>query len=191
MEVRLENLIEKIKSEGVDTANKQADDIVVKAKADAAKIIEAAKSEALTIKDNAEKEAEDFKANAEASVKQASRDTVLSLKDKIKSLFDAVLSKQVGAAFDEAFMKDLIVKIVENWSQGKDVSVLAGAIDVEKLKGMVVSELKKDMEIKLDNKITNGFRIGIKGEDLTYDFTDESVLEALKLFLNPKLAELL
>jgi V/A-type H+/Na+-transporting ATPase subunit E len=59
------------------------------------------------------------------------------------------------------------------------------------LKSALSSSIKNTVEVKLDKKITHGFRIGKKGENLFYDFTDESVLEALKVFLNPKLAEIL
>ena len=193
MEVRLENLIEKIKKEGVDSAKKQADDIIVKAKADAVKIIENAKTEAEQIKGDAKKSANEFQLNAEASVQQAARDTILSLKEKIKAMFERVLIDKTGQsmAFDEGFMKDLVWRVVDGWAQGKEVSVLANDVDVDKLKKMIASEFKKDIEIKLDNKISSGFHVGIKGDDLTYDFTDESIAEALKLFLNPKLNALL
>lgn len=191
MEVKLENLIEKIKKEGVDAAKKQAEEIIAGAKKEAQQILDKAVKEAADIKTEAEKEAQSFKVNAEASISQAARDTVLSLKEKIKDMFNSVLINQTGAAFDEGFMKDLIWRVVDTWAQGQDVSVLAGGIDIERLKGMLASDMKKDMEVKLDNRISKGFKIGVQGDNLTYDLTDESVSEALKLFLNPKLSELL
>ena len=50
--------------------------------------------------------------------------------------------------------------------------------------------LKNDFEIKVSNRINKGFRIGIKDEDVYYDFTDESIASSLLEFLNPTLQKL-
>ncbi len=93
------------------------------------------------------------------------------------------------------WLKKIIVDIANNWVKDKDLDVVVNGVDVDKLQKMVTeqvrNELKKSVEIKLDKKISHGFRIGIKGEDMHYDFTDESILDTLKLYLNPKLNELL
>lgn len=193
MEVRLENLIEKIKSEGVETANKQAEEILSKAKTDAAQILEAAKKEAESIKTQAEQTAADFTKNAEGSIAQASRDTILVLKDKVKAIFDAILQAKVAEALDENMLKDSIMKIVSAWAEGKDIAVDVAGVDADKLKSMLVSELKgkSEVEVKLDNRFTSGFKLSTKGNDISYDISDEAIVDALKLFVNPKLAQLL
>ena len=153
MEVQLEKLIEKIKNKGIDIANIQADEIIQKAKIEAVSIVEKAKMEIEELKVVTKKETDDYRANAENSIRQASRDTVLVLRNKIQEMFDNVLTKQVAVAFDEGFMKDLINKIVSNWTEGQAIDVVAGSVDVEKLKQMIIGELKRDTTVKLDNKI--------------------------------------
>ena len=48
-------------------------------------------------------------------------------------------------------------------------------------------QAKEKLEIKAAPGIDKGFQISIKGEDLRYDFTDQSILEALKGFLSPSI----
>jgi len=195
MEVKLENLIKKIKDEGVGAAEKKAAEILENARKESEKILKNAEKEAEKIREEAQKDAEKTKANAEASIQQAARDTLLSLKKEIRRLFDRLLKQKIDQNLDEKFLGDLIVKLVETWAKGKEVRVLAGKVDADKLTSLVMNELKADakegVEIKLDKRMSHGFRFGLKESDLTYDFTDEALMEALGFFLSPKLADLL
>jgi len=179
----------------VDSANKESARIVANAQKEADAIVAKARTQADMIRSDAQAEAGKMQANAEASIKQAARDAVLKLKEQITGMFDGVLRRESAAAFDVGFMKNLIVKVVETMAQGKPVEVLAGNVDIEELRKQVLAGLKGDLKntvtIKLDKRIDYGFRIGMKGQEVYYDFTDESILESLKLFLNQKLKELL
>ncbi len=195
MEVKLENLIKKIKEEGVGVAEKKAAEILENARKEADKILKDGEKDAEKIREEAKKDAEKMKANAEASIQQAARDTLLSLKKEIRKMFDRLLVQKIDESMDEKLLRDLIVKLVETWAKGKEITVLAGKVDVDKLTSLVMKELKaeakKGVDIKLDKKMSKGFRFGLKDSDLTYDFTDEALMEALSYFLSPKLTELL
>jgi V/A-type H+/Na+-transporting ATPase subunit E len=195
MEVKLENLIKKIKEEGVGAADKKAAEILEKTRKEAEKILEKAEKDAEKIREEAKQDAEKMKSNAEASIQQAARDTMLSLKKEIRKMFDRLLLQKIDENLDEKMLRDLIVKLTETWAKGKEVSVLAGKVDADELTSLVMKELKteakKGVEIKLDKKMSHGFRFGLKDDDLTYDFTDDALLESLRFFLSPKLAELL
>jgi len=195
MNVKLDSLIEKIKADGVDAANKQSEEILTSAKKEADEIIKKAKEKADQFQKNAENEAESYRKNAEVAIQQAARDTVLVLKEKITSILEQALLTDVDKTLNKDFLKELIVKVAEVWAKDEDIEVLVNGVDVKELTAQLKSALNKNVkgtvEVKLDRKITHGFRIGKKGENLFYDFTDESILEALRVFLNPKLAEIL
>ena len=195
MNVKLDSLIEKIKADGVDAANKQAEEIIAAAKKEADDIVKKAKDKADQYQKNAETEAEAYQKNAEIAIQQAARDTVLVLKEKITAILEQALLTDVDKALDKDFLKELIVKVAEVWAKDEDVEVLVNGVDVDaltaQLKNALSKNIKGTVEVKLDKKIAHGFRIGKKGENLFYDFTDESILEALRDFLNPKLAEIL
>ena len=195
MEAKLENLIEKIKQDGVEEAERQSKEIIAKAKNEASEIVNSAKNKAKEIAQEAEKEAEKFKQNAESAIQQAARDLVLLLKERIRTLFDSLFKMNVSETFSIDFLKELIVKIVVNWGQDSTLEVLVSDADKQKLQELVFSSLKKELRntiiLKTDNRIHKGFRIGIKGEEVYYDLTDEGILEFLKQFLSPSLSEIL
>ena len=195
MNVKLDSLIEKIKADGVDAAKKQAEEIIATANKDADEIIKKAKDKAAHYEKNAESEAKSYQKNAEIAIKQAARDTVLVLKEKITAILEQALLTDIDKTMNQDFLKDLIVKIAGVWAKDGDVEVLVNGMDVDalmaELKSALGNSVKSTIEVKLDRKISKGFRIGKKGDNLFYDFTDESILEALRIFLNPKLAEIL
>ena len=195
MNVKLDSLIEKIKADGVDAAKKQAEEIIATANKEADEIIKKAKDKAAQYEKNAESEAKSYQKNAEIAIKQAARDTVLVLKEKITAILEQALLTDIDKTMNKDFLKDLIVKIAGVWAKDGDVEVLVNGMDVDalmaELKSALGNSVKSTIEVKLDRKISKGFRIGKKGDNLFYDFTDESILEALRIFLNPKLAEIL
>ena len=195
MNVKLDSLIEKIKADGVDAAKKQAEEIIAATNKNADEIIKKAKDKAAQYEKNAESEAKSYQKNAEIAIQQAARDTVLVLKEKITTILEQALLMDIDKTMDKDFLKDLIVKVAGVWAKDGDIEILVNGVDVDKLmaelKSALGNNVKSTIEVKLDRKISNGFRIGKKGENLFYDFTDESILEALRIFLNPKLAEIL
>ncbi|HDZ77272.1 MAG TPA: hypothetical protein ENH41_04225 [Candidatus Omnitrophica bacterium] len=197
MEVKLESLIAKIKKDGVEEAKKAADKIIQDACCEAVSIIDEAKRKAEEQLEGSRKSLEKLKNNTENSLRQAARDLVLVLKQEITTLFDNILKRKVADELDVEFVKELIVRIIDNWAQKKDVALeaLVNKVDKKKLEDLLLSQFKsqvKDIvEIKIAKSIDRGFRIGIKGEDVYYDFTDESILESLKEFLNPQIVKIL
>lgn len=195
MDVKLENLIEKIKKEGVQEAKKESENIINHAKEEAVLLIEDAEKQADNIIKNAKQEVEKYKVNAEGAIRQAARDLVLVVKEKIKSMFDGALKRDVSDVLTSDFLKELILKITDDWSSDKRLEIMVSDEDKEKLQGLVFSNLKEDLKdsiiIKVDSKIDKGFRVAVQGEDVQYDFSDESIIASLKEFLNPALAEVL
>ncbi|RKY52657.1 MAG: hypothetical protein DRP93_07780 [Candidatus Neomarinimicrobiota bacterium] len=195
MNVKLDSLIEKIKADGVDAAEKKAEEIIVAANKNADEIIKKAKDKATQYQKNAEAEASLYRKNAEIAIQQAARDTVLVLKEKIALILEQALLRDIDKTLDKNFLKELIVKVADVWAKDGDIEILVNGVDIEELmaelKSALGNNVKSTVNVKLDRKISNGFRIGKKGDNLFYDFTDESILEALRIFLNPKLAEIL
>ena len=191
MDVKLESLIEKIKRDGITEAKKISEGIIQKARKDEEGIIKNAKEQADEIIEEAKFEAQKLMRNAESSLKQAARDLVLVLKEKLISLFDRIFKYEISKELRPEFMKNLILKIVNNWplKEGDVVEVLVNKEDEKKLEELLLTQTNKEVrknniEIKIGRNVEKGFRVGIKEEEVYYDFTDEGVLDALKEFLN-------
>lgn len=195
MEVKLENLIEKLKSEGVEGAQKESNEIIEKAKSEADSIIAKAKKDAEEIVAKAETKAQQFQQNSELAIKQAARDGELFFKGKINDLFDKVFKREAKTALTPDLMKEMILKIVDGWTSDENVELVASEEDVAKLQDVLFTGLKEDLKdgvlIKGGGDIRGGFKIGLKDENVYYDFSDESIAEVLKSFLNPRLNEIL
>ena len=58
---------------------------------------------------------------------------------------------------------------------------------LSKLKG----RLKSGITFKVSPNISKGLYIGIKGENVYYDFTDEAILELLKEHLRPFIVKII
>lgn len=197
MEANLQQLIEKIKAEGVVEAKKKSQEIIQKSKKEAQKIIHTAKREAEKIKQQAEKDANQEINNAEAAIQQSMRDVILTVREKLIKLFDAVLKRNISESMAPEFLKDLIIGIINKWTPGEEESfeVLVNKEDKQELEKLLFSQLreeaKKEIEIKVSENITKGFRIGLKGENVYYDFSDESIAESLKELTTPTVTKIL
>lgn len=194
MEVKLESLIEKIKSEGVEGAQKESQEIVAQAKQEAADIVAKANKHAEDIVAKAEAKAQQFQENSELAIQQAARDGELLFKGKITDLFDSVFKRETKTALSPDFMKQMILKIVDEW-KGSDVEVTVNDADQAQLEQVLLSglaeDVKKGISIKPSSNVSGGFQIGVKDENVYYDFTDDSVAAILKSSLNPRLQEIL
>lgn len=190
MEVKLESLIEKIKKDGLEAAEKQRQEIVKQAEQEASAIVAQAKRQSQQLIEEAGGQAEKIKKNGEDSLRQAARDLIIVLRQEINSLFKEVFKQHAGLTLDESFVGSLIVSIVDKWQlkEQQSLEVLVNPEQQKKISEFVVSALSKDgqsVEIKAAKNIRRGFMIGLKGDDSRYDFSDESIVESLKVLINP------
>jgi V/A-type H+-transporting ATPase subunit E len=195
MDVKLDSLIEKIRKEGIEEAQQNADQIIKEAKQKAASLVEQAKKAAEKIVTDGKKQVDQYQATAEIDLKQSARNVELLLKEKINTLFDNVFKRQVSVEMKPNFLKEMILKIVEKWANDKQTEIVLNEKDKKQLEDVLFSgmkdDLKKSINIRVSSDISNGFRIGLKGDQVYYDFSDESIAEVLKTLINPKLKEIL
>lgn len=195
MDVKLDSLIEKIRKEGIDEAQIKADELINEAKKQAASIINDAKKESTKIVEDGKRQANQFQQNAEADLKQAARNTELLLKEKVTSLFDNVFKKQVSGELQPGFLNNLIATIINTWAKDGETEIIINDKDKNELEKLLFAglknELKDSVNIRVSTDISNGFRIGLKGEQVYYDFSDEAIADVLKSLINPRLKEIL
>ena len=195
MDVELGQLIEKIRQEGVEQGEEQSKEILEKATKEAILTKQKAKEEAENIINLAKQEAQRFKDNAQMTINQAVRDLMLVLKEKIINLFDSVLKQEITEALTPELLKEIILKVVENYSSSDQIEISLNQQDKDQLFSLVLNSLKQKLgesfTIGINNKINKGFRLTKQGENINYDFTDDSIFAVFKEFLNPSLKEVL
>jgi V/A-type H+-transporting ATPase subunit E len=195
MDVELGKLIEKLKTEGVEEGRRIGREKVEAAEAQARTILEEARAQAAETLRQAEAQAGDFRVKGEAAVRQASRDVLLLLKNRILELFERALRTETASALSPELMRNLIVKVVEGWAGGGATEIVLSESDRAAGEGMLraglAGILRDGLVLKTDPAVRHGFRIGLRDKDVYYDFSDESLAEALFSLLKPQLRALL
>ncbi len=198
MDVQLQELIDKIKKDGVASAEKEAQNIIAAAEAKAKDIEKAAQEKADDIIKTAKAETERMEKASEEAIMQASRNMLLSFKDSLVASLDGLIQAETEKANTKDVLEKLIPETVKEWAKKSDaseLSVLVSEKSLKELEAALKSELKaeiaKGMEIKPDKTISAGFRIGVQNGAAFYDYSAESVAELFATYLNPKVAELL
>ena len=198
MDVQLQELISKIKKDGVASAETSAAKIIADAEKKAASIISDAEAKADSIVKSAKAETERMEKASEDAITQAGRNLIISFRDGIAREISALVAGETEKAMDAAMLKKLIPDTVKAWAakaDATDVSVLLPAKDLKALEASVKSALKtkfgKGLEVKSDSSMTAGFRIGTKKGEAFYDFSADEVASLFSAYLNPKTAELM
>lgn len=197
---KLQELTQKLYSDGLERGRAEAERLVADAKESAAKIIADAKAEAEAIAKAAEDRAEDVAKNAMTEITLAGRQAVTKIKAE---LTEAVIMKTTGAAvkaatMDAAFVKDMLLAMANNWSSSTvDVSLKAllpeekrAELDAQ-MQASVAELAKAGIEVGYTKDIKTGFKLGEKDGGYYIAFTDESFDALLKEYLREKVSNLL
>jgi len=196
MDVQLKELIDRIKSEGIENAEQQARTIIDEAESRAKKIINDAEKEADTLRQKAEADVRKAEYTGRESLKQAGRDLVIMLRQRLQELFARVIYTETAAQLKGSQLQKIIGELVNRWDE--DIQNLELLISEEELKGLekglrdkLSEQLAKGMEIKPLANVDAGFKVSYKDGSAYYNFSAEGIAEIISGFLNPKLAEIL
>ena len=197
MDVQLKELIDKIKNDGVKSAEESAARIIADAEDRAAAIADKAAKDAASVRQTAKADAEKAERSGREALKQAGRDLVLTVKEEIEQLFGKVLEAETAQSLDSALMNQVIVEAVKRLSGANpdDFNVLVPKDKIDGLeaglKSALAEEVSKGLEIKPFNGLDAGFRVSRKDGTAFYDFSEKEIAAMLGKYLNPKLAQLL
>lgn len=198
MEVQLQEIIDKIKTDGVSSAEKKAGEILKDAERKAKEIIKKAEDEAAKIVKNGQAEADRFEKASISSIEQASRNTLLAFKVGVTDVLSQLVKTETADAYNAEVLKSLIPETVKAFAKNtgaEDLEVVLSKADADKLKTSLLKALKDKLEtgveIKGSDDLMQGFRVGIKEGSAYYDFSAEAVAEIFSKYLNPRVAEIM
>ena len=198
MEIQLQELIEQIKKDGVETAEAQAAAILETAKAEAKKIIADANTQADRILSDAKNKNERTVKSGEDAIRQAGRNLLISFRESVAKELNAIIGENVSSVYSSDALSQLIVKAVECWlskPEATDISVILSSDDLAKLEDTLLAELKTKIltgvTLKANDNVDGGFRIAVNGDGAYYDYSKEAVTDMLSSYLSPKITALL
>lgn len=195
METKLQELTQKIYSEGIEKAKSDAAVMIQEAQQTADEIIRKANMEAATIMANAKEQANELKRNSESEIKLASRQAISKLKQQIVDmiLVKAVENPVKDALKDKEFIGSLIQKIATNFNN--DINLILPESEKQNIADFfndkTISVLLKGVEISFDPNMKAGFKISPRNDNYIISFTDDDFSSFFKSFMRSRTIQLL
>lgn len=198
MDFQLQELIDKIKKDGVSSAEAAAAQITADAEKKAASIVEEAQKKSDDMIKNARAEIARLEKASEDAVTQACRNMLITFRDSLIAELDSLIQSEAAKAYSSDLMKTLIPETVKAWSKNADASELSVILSEKDLKSLknelkaaLKAEIAKGLEIKPDSALSAGFRIGVNNGAAFYDYSAESVADLFSAYLNPRVAAIM
>ena len=198
MDTQVEELIDRIKRDGVAAAENSASLKISQAEKEAEKILQDARNKADSILNQAKEDAEKFKKAGEDAIKQAGRNLLISFRDSVTKELSSLVTDEIEKVYSPEMLQKLIPEVVKEWAKNSSVNELSVLLnsnqlsDVESgLKSLLKTEIEKGLVLKIDDSVVSGFRIGVKNGSAFYDYSAEAVAELFCAYLNPKVSALM
>ena len=198
MEQKLQQLLERIRAEGVEKAREEADAELAQAREKADRILAEAEQKAASLKQRAEKEAAEHRQNVEAELKLSVQQAVDALQQRIADLVTAqAIGQPVEKAFQDAeFIKKLIDQLVQKWSPEEDGLALDladgyGQQLLDYFQQQSQHTMQQGLEIKPTPAMRDGFRLGPQDGRYVLSFQSEDFRQFFAEYLRPHTRRLL
>ncbi len=201
MENKLQELTDKIYSNGIEKARQEAEIILENARKEAAEMIRNAKAEAGIIKENAEKESAELKLKTESELKLSSKQVISTIKSQVTTLLtNNLLAGDIEKALGEpAFLKSVIELMVQKWQPDDAGSINLQVILPENkketfeqvIKSKISHLLSNGLTVDFDSQFKSGFKITPADKSYIINFTAEDFDNFFKSYLREKTAGLL
>lgn len=199
MSTQVQELIDKIKTEGVQAADQKAKEIEGSAKNDAQKMIHDAKAQAQQIIEDANKKARQITDSTQTALKQAARDTLISLRKEIERTLNKVIAQKVNDSLTPERLADIIAAVVKKSAETEmaqdDILITLSEADLKNLKDGFTAKLQKEVQktVKLQSHedMGKGFTISYDNGKSCFDFSDTSLAEYLSTYVNAQVAALI
>ncbi len=194
MEQQIQDLINSIKKDGIDSATNESRKIIEEAEKKAETIIREANAERDKLIADGMRQLEKEKESFSQSLKMAARDLSLSFKKDVENKIQALLDEKVKGAFDESLLKDLLKTVIEAEFKG-DVVV---ELPEEKKKTIALSlaqelasSLKRGVELSFSSSLQGGFRVVAKDGRSFIDLSDDEVTKLLFPYLSSSVRDII
>jgi V/A-type H+/Na+-transporting ATPase subunit E len=205
----VQNLVDRIRDQGVLAATEKANKILRDAEAKSAKLLADTKREVEQLRESARVEIESNHAAALEALKLSARDTVLQLEAKVSSAFEVFVQRLVTSATrDEKFIKSIVLVLADHAQKeligGKEIeiliseSILTGQSN-EKLEertkqtilGLSSEMLREGVELIPSSEIEGGASVRLVKDKLEIDLSDKAIAKLLYQRILPRFKALL
>lgn len=193
----LDLIIDKIRSDGIDAAEKEGLRIKKEALAEAEKIVSEAKKMAERLISEAEKEIKKKEKNSRNAIEFAARDSILAIRSYLEKIFHNIIKTKCAQTMTGDFLETAIIELLSKTpeSEKKGIQISLSEENHKSLSKAFYSaideKMREGIEIRPIQDISAGFRISRDCDRFYNDFTDETIAEILGIFLAPELRMIL
>ena len=203
----VQDLIERIRDQGVQAAQDEAQRVLENAQRQAAEIVSGAKAEAETIQAKAREEIDRHRAASMDALQLASRDTMLDLKARIIARFEEFVRRLVvSATRDEELVRSIVLVLAGHAAEefirdkrievGISQSLLTGSGELKEegrqaILGLSSDMLREGIELISNDEIEGGARVRLVDDQLEIDLSDRAVAKLISQRLVPRFKSVL
>lgn len=210
----VQELIDKLRNQGINEGERQAEQLINEAHNKASHILLQAQKEADQLLSEAREKLEVERKSSHEAIKTAFRDTEIDLRSKLRGAFSAHLKRLVTLELkDKDFIKQLILAIASVKGSEIDptssVKILLPAklfeIDEKNLQvnqeekarlhhlvlGITHEMLREGIELIPSSDIKGGIKVRMVGKDVEIDLTDETLSNLILKYLLPRYREII
>lgn len=182
---RVKKICDVLKRETLEPAIREAEEIVIHARAEAEKIVDKAKKKASKMVEDAQSEIDRRQNVFQASLSQACRQTVDTLKQQIEEkLFNPKLKEMLTQKTADpkiiAKLIETVIKAIEKEGIKTDLSVVVpAAIPAREINALLTKEILEKLREKSVQlgPMKGGIEVKLHGEKVTLDLTDKALIE--------------
>lgn len=205
----VQQLIDRIRDEGVRAAEAEAERILHDARQQAAALVADARREADQVRAAAQAEIESHRAAAQDALRLAARDTVLDLKARVKQRFEESVKRLVvSATRDKELIRSLVLVLA-----GRAASEFIGDRDVEirissglfdgqsgpvfreegklAILGLAREMLREGIQLVADDGVAGGARVRLVRDQLEIDLSDRAMSRLIAQHILPRFQAIL
>lgn len=202
----VQDLIERIRDQGVQAAQSDAERLLRDARKDAAMIVAQAKADADAERAKARSEIEAHRTASLDALQLAARDAVLDLKARVVARFEEFVKRLVvSATHDEQLVRNIVLvlagRAAEEFIQDKEIEVrisesLLGEATLKNEAKQAILGLSSDMlragiEIIPVHEVEGGARVQLVNDKLEIDLSDRAVSRLIAERMVPRFKAIL
>jgi V/A-type H+-transporting ATPase subunit E len=206
----VQDLIARIRDDGVQAGRHEAEQILADAQRRAARMIEDARIEAEEMRQKARAEIQTEETAALEALRLAARDTSLRLEAEVVSAFESCVKRLVSpVAHDGSVIRALALVLaghaVEEFVKDKEIQILVSDLLFKEadespelqdrarqaVLGITGEMLREGVELIPSSQVEGGARVRLVGENLEIDLTDDAIHRVLMKHLLPRFRRIL
>jgi V/A-type H+/Na+-transporting ATPase subunit E len=206
----VEKLIDRLRSDGVQAGEKEAQRIIAEAEKKAGQILSSAQAQADDLLARARSEMEKERNGTKESLRLAFRDAILQLKESLTSHFRDQVKKLVEKDLsDRDFLKEVIIALAGRAAPVKDEQIeillsrewfgteseVPSAVDREQVDPFIIGVsrdmLRSGVEFRPSTRKEAGLRVHLKDTDMEIDMTEEALSDLILGHLTPRFRQII